>query len=75
MSKQILLSMNVCPHCRKMQSEDKKIFFNHIIKCETMDHSDSPITTTWHTEEELLKPKLKRKASIEISTHFRPVTR
>ena len=75
MSKQILLSMNVCPHCRKMKSEDKKEFFDHIMKCETMDHRDSPITTTWHTIEELTKPKIKRKESIKISGNFRPVTR
>ena len=46
-----------------------------MIKCETMDHRDSPITTTWYTVEELKKPKIKRKESIEVKSSFRPVTR
>ena len=75
MVKKVLLSMHVCPHCRKMKSEDKKEFFDHIIKCETMDHRDSPITTTWHTKEELLKPKLEKIELVEISGNFRPATR
>jgi hypothetical protein len=75
MSKNVFLSMNVCPHCRKAKSENRKEFFNHIVKCETMDHSNSPITVTWHTKEEIFKPKIEKKDSIEISGSFRPVTR
>jgi len=74
MSKE-LLSMYVCPHCKKIKGEDNINFFNHMIKCETMDHRDSPITTTWYTKEELENPKLKKKKSIEIKPSFRPVTR
>ena len=74
MSKE-LLSMNVCPYCKKIKGNTKIDFFNHMIKCETMDHRDSPITTTWYTIEELEKPKIKRKESIEVKSSFRPVTR
>ena len=54
MSKE-LLSMNVCPYCKKIRGNTKIEFFNHMVKCETMDHRDSPITTTWYTVEELKK--------------------
>jgi hypothetical protein len=75
MSKKVFLSMNVCPHCRKAISENKKELFDHIVKCETMDHINSPITVTWHTKEELVKSKIEKKDSIEINGSFRPVTR
>ena len=74
MSKE-LLSMNVCPYCKKIKGNTKLEFFDHMLICETMDHRNSPITTTWYTVEELKKPKIKRKESIEVKSSFRPVTR
>ena len=74
MSKE-LLSMNVCPYCKKIKGNTKLEFFDHMVICETMDHRNSPITTTWYTVEELKKPKIKRKESIEVKSSFRPVTR
>ena len=68
MSKE-LLSMNVCPYCKKIKGNTKLEFFDHMVICETMDHRNSPITTTWHTIEEMTKPKsiTRQKVPIIIS--------
>ena len=74
MSKE-LLSMNVCPYCKKIKGNTKLEFFDHMVICETMDHRNSPITTTWHTIEEMTKPKMIKEKHIEVKPSFRPVTR
>ena len=40
-----------------------------------MDHRNSPITTIWHTIEEMTKPKIIKEKHIEVKPSFRLVTR
>lgn len=66
--------MLICDKCKKAYWVTKKIFFNHISKCE--GNKDDVIGITWWKEEEL-KNKSPRKKSIDIGMKWikRPETR
>ena len=68
--------MLICEKCKKAFWISKKVFFNHISKCE--GNKDEIIGITWWKTEDLLKPKkVDKKRIIHINTSWsnRPQTR
>ena len=68
--------MLICDKCKKAFWITKKVFFNHISKCE--GNKDEVIGVTWWKTEDLLKPKKgEKKNIIHINTSWldRPQTR
>ena len=67
----------ICQHCHKAFITKNVEFFDHVLNCESEDHTDSPIGITWYTKEQLYKKNLKKVIEKEIFSTFekRPETR
>ena len=73
-------SFFICHHCHKAFVTKNILFFEHSLNCENKEHVDSPITTRWYTNEELIEKYnddhlIKNTIVINTTYKKRPYTR